>query len=160
MFDNVTRTDIRFACTRVTGKHSYHKVAQQQAGRKLVEQSRPRADEVMPGLGDEIAREMDHLEPRWPRDLPAGVMAMWDIAFCYARPTTTMEPVRYYGDPNNVAILPVLATGQTTTVVAIPTTAALVGMEFYGQSVAFPQSGQPWMPPYHLPRGQRITPRM
>lgn len=93
-------------------------------------------------------------------DLPAGVMAMWDIAFCYARPTTTMEPVRYYGDPNNVAILPVLATGQTTTVVGIPTTAALVGMEFYGQSVAFPQSGQPWMPPYHLPRGQRITPRM
>lgn len=42
--------------------------------RKLVEQSRPRADEVMPGLGDEIAREMDHLEPRWPRDLPAGVI--------------------------------------------------------------------------------------
>jgi hypothetical protein len=93
-------------------------------------------------------------------DLPAGVMAMWDIAFCFARPTTTMEPVRYYGDPNNVAILPVLATGQTTTVVAIPTTAALVGMEFYGQSVAFPQSGQTWMPPYHLPRGQRITPRL
>lgn len=93
-------------------------------------------------------------------DLPAGVMAMWDIAFCYARPTTTMEPVRYYGDPNNVAILPGLATGQTTTVIAIPTTAALVGMEFYGQLVAFPVSGQPWMPPYHLPRGQRITPRM
>jgi hypothetical protein len=93
-------------------------------------------------------------------DLPPGVLAMWDIAFCYARPTTTMEPVRYYGDPNNVAILPVLATLQTTTIVAIPTTAALVGMEFYGQSVAFPQSGQAWMPPYHLPRGQRITPRL
>ena len=93
-------------------------------------------------------------------DLPPGVLAMWDIAFCYARPTTTMEPVRYYGDPNNVAILPVLATLQTTTIVAIPTTAALVGMEFYGQSVAFPQSGQTWMPPYHLPRGQRITPRL
>ena len=42
--------------------------------RNLVEQSRPRADEVAPGLGDEIAREMDHLEPRWPRDLPAGVI--------------------------------------------------------------------------------------
>ena len=42
--------------------------------RQLVEQSRPRADEVAPGLGDEIAREMDHLEPRWPRDLPAGVI--------------------------------------------------------------------------------------
>jgi len=42
--------------------------------RNLVEQSRPRADEVAPGLGDEIARELDHLEPRWPRDLPAGVI--------------------------------------------------------------------------------------
>ena len=42
--------------------------------RQLVEQSRPRADEVAPGRGDEIAREMDHLEPRWPRDLPAGVI--------------------------------------------------------------------------------------
>lgn len=93
-------------------------------------------------------------------DLPAGVAAMWDIALSYARPTTTMEPVRYYGDPNNVAILPVLATLQTTTVVAIPMTAALVGIEFYGQAVAFPLAGQPWMPAYHLPRGQRITPRM
>lgn len=93
-------------------------------------------------------------------DLPAGVAAMWDIALSYARPTTTMEPVRYYGDPNNVAILPVLATLQTTTVVAIPMTAALVGLEFYGQAVAFPLAGQPWMPAYHLPRGQRITPRM
>ena len=42
--------------------------------RQLVEQSRPRADEVAPGLGDEIAREMDHLAPRWPRGLPAGVV--------------------------------------------------------------------------------------
>jgi homoserine kinase type II len=42
--------------------------------RNLVEQSRSRADEVAPGLGDEIAREFDHLEPRWPRDLPAGVI--------------------------------------------------------------------------------------
>jgi homoserine kinase type II len=42
--------------------------------RKLVTDARPRADEVLPGLGDEIARELDHLEPRWPTDLPAGVI--------------------------------------------------------------------------------------
>jgi homoserine kinase type II len=41
---------------------------------KLVAQSRPRADEVLPGLGDEIARELDEIAPRWPRDLPAGVI--------------------------------------------------------------------------------------
>jgi len=37
---------------------------------------------------------------------------------------------------------------------------ALVRMMFHGQSVAFPQAGQPWMPPCHQPRGQRSTPRM
>jgi homoserine kinase type II len=33
-----------------------------------------RADKVQPGLGDEIARELRHLEAHWPRDLPAGVI--------------------------------------------------------------------------------------
>ncbi len=41
---------------------------------KLVAGARPRADEVQPGLGDEIACELDFLEPRWPRRLPAGVI--------------------------------------------------------------------------------------
>ncbi|MFM8681777.1 MAG: homoserine kinase, partial [Alphaproteobacteria bacterium] len=41
---------------------------------RLVAQARPRADEVAPGLGDEIARELDEIAPRWPRDLPAGVI--------------------------------------------------------------------------------------
>jgi homoserine kinase type II len=45
-----------------------------QGWRKLVSDARPRADEVLPGLGDEIAREIDHLEPRWPKNLPAGVI--------------------------------------------------------------------------------------
>lgn len=93
-------------------------------------------------------------------DLPPGVAAMWDVGLAFARPTTTMEPVRFYGDPNNCVVLPMVLTLQTTTVVAIPMTMALVGMEFYGQAVAFPLSGQTWMPSYHLPRGQRITPRM
>ncbi|MBI3433552.1 MAG: homoserine kinase [Proteobacteria bacterium] len=33
-----------------------------------------RADEVHPGLGDDIARELDHLKRHWPRDLPQGVI--------------------------------------------------------------------------------------
>ena len=32
------------------------------------------ADGVQPGLGDFIARELDHLEARWPTDLPVGVI--------------------------------------------------------------------------------------
>jgi len=42
--------------------------------RKLVAGARPRADEVQPGLGDEIARELDFLELRWPKHLAAGVI--------------------------------------------------------------------------------------
>jgi len=42
--------------------------------RPLFEAARPRADEVMPGLADEIARELDLLEARWPTDLPHGVI--------------------------------------------------------------------------------------
>ena len=52
---------------------------------KLVAQSRPRADEVMPGLGDEIARELDEIAPRWPRDLPSGVIHadLFPNAWCF-----------------------------------------------------------------------------
>jgi len=33
-----------------------------------------RADKVVPRLGEEIARELDHLEASWPSDLPLGVI--------------------------------------------------------------------------------------
>lgn len=33
-----------------------------------------RADEVAPGLRDEIRRELDDLLPAWPKDLPAGII--------------------------------------------------------------------------------------
>ena len=33
-----------------------------------------RADSVQPGLRDLLARELDHLETHWPRDLPDGVI--------------------------------------------------------------------------------------
>ncbi|OJF92859.1 homoserine kinase [Pararhizobium antarcticum] len=33
-----------------------------------------RADEVQPGLADEIGAELDHLEARWPKTLPSGVI--------------------------------------------------------------------------------------
>jgi homoserine kinase type II len=42
--------------------------------RPLFEMSAARADEVAPGLGDEIRRELDDLERSWPADLPAGVI--------------------------------------------------------------------------------------
>ncbi len=42
--------------------------------RGLASQCRARADEVAPGLADEIAREIDTLEGCWPTDLPAGVI--------------------------------------------------------------------------------------
>ena len=40
----------------------------------LADQCRERADEVEPGLADEISREIDMLHERWPRDLPQGVI--------------------------------------------------------------------------------------
>ena len=40
----------------------------------LAGQCRERADEVEPGLADEISRELDILHECWPRDLPHGVI--------------------------------------------------------------------------------------
>jgi len=42
--------------------------------RPLFERSAARADTVLPGLGEGIARELDHLEAAWPSDLPGGVI--------------------------------------------------------------------------------------
>jgi homoserine kinase type II len=42
--------------------------------RPLLEACAPRADTVRPGLTAALAAELDHLESRWPRDLPAGVI--------------------------------------------------------------------------------------
>jgi homoserine kinase type II len=42
--------------------------------RSLFERASDRADGVQAGLSDFIARELDHLEARWPADLPVGVI--------------------------------------------------------------------------------------
>jgi homoserine kinase type II len=42
--------------------------------RPLFDLAAPRADSVAPGLHDFIARELDHLEACWPKDLPPGVI--------------------------------------------------------------------------------------
>jgi homoserine kinase type II len=42
--------------------------------RSLFDLAAPRADSVQPGLGDFLARELDHLETRWSTDLPVGVI--------------------------------------------------------------------------------------
>ncbi len=42
--------------------------------RRLFEASVARAGEVQPGLADELANELCHLEIVWPSDLPAGVI--------------------------------------------------------------------------------------
>ncbi|HZP20599.1 MAG TPA: homoserine kinase [Bauldia sp.] len=42
--------------------------------RPLFEACNGRADEVLPGLGDEVGRELSFLENRWPMDLPAGII--------------------------------------------------------------------------------------
>ena len=42
--------------------------------RPLFDLAAPRADNVQQGLRDFIARELDHLEKRWPADLPVGVI--------------------------------------------------------------------------------------
>jgi homoserine kinase type II len=42
--------------------------------RPLFDLAAPRADSVAPGLQDFIARELDHLEACWPKDLPPGII--------------------------------------------------------------------------------------
>jgi homoserine kinase type II len=42
--------------------------------RPLYEACRDRADEVAPGLGEEIGRELDRLEKAWPAALPSGTV--------------------------------------------------------------------------------------
>ncbi|GHF30063.1 homoserine kinase [Kordiimonas sediminis] len=42
--------------------------------RTLVEKTRDRADEVMPGLSDIIVSEIEFLEENWPTDLPKGTV--------------------------------------------------------------------------------------
>jgi homoserine kinase type II len=42
--------------------------------RRLYQDSTSRADEVQPGLADEIGAELAQLEHAWPRDLPIGVI--------------------------------------------------------------------------------------
>ncbi len=42
--------------------------------RPLYEQAKARGDSVREGLCAEIAKELDALEKKWPRDLPAGVI--------------------------------------------------------------------------------------
>jgi homoserine kinase type II len=45
-----------------------------QGWRPLFEMCDGRADEVLKGLGAEIAGELDFLEANWPKDLPSGVI--------------------------------------------------------------------------------------
>ncbi|WP_135080843.1 homoserine kinase [Terasakiella sp. SH-1] len=42
--------------------------------RGLLNQCLEHADDVTPGLGDILLAELDHLEPRWPVDLPKGII--------------------------------------------------------------------------------------
>src|SRR3989338_7951314 len=44
------------------------------AWRGLLEKCLAHADEVRPGLAAALTAELDHLETRWPRDLPVGVI--------------------------------------------------------------------------------------
>lgn len=42
--------------------------------RALYAAAAPRADELQPGLRDFLARELDHLQTRWPKALPSGII--------------------------------------------------------------------------------------
>lgn len=93
-------------------------------------------------------------------DLPIGIAAVWDFVISYPRPTTTIEPVRFYGDPSTMIVMPGLFVFQSQVDVPLPYNLALVGMEYYVQAIALPLLGQPYAPVYHLPRGGLMRPRM
>ena len=88
---------------------------------------------------------------------PSGVAMAWVFADSFARPNTSQEPVRYYGDPATAIALPVVVAFQSSLTVPIPAVTSLIGLEFYAQGVAFPMFGQSYIPAYYLPRGERIT---
>jgi hypothetical protein len=89
-------------------------------------------------------------------DLPAGIGLVWDVALSIPRPTTTMEPVRFYGDPATAIVLPAFVLYQSQMTVPLPNAPALAGIELYVQGISLPLFGQPWAPVYHLPRGQLV----
>lgn len=91
-------------------------------------------------------------------DLPAGVGAIWDAVISFPRPVTTQEPVRFYGDPATLTVLPGMVVFQNTTNIPVPNRPILVGLEYYFQAVVVPLFQQPWAPPYHLPRGGLVRP--
>ncbi|MGK0351815.1 MAG: hypothetical protein ACJAYX_002496 [Planctomycetota bacterium] len=93
-------------------------------------------------------------------DLPPGIALFWDIAISYARPVTSQEPVRFYGDPATVILLPAIAIYQTTLTIPIPLNPGLIGLEFYAQGIAVPWQAMPHAPAYQLPRGGRINLRL
>ena len=89
-------------------------------------------------------------------DLPSGISLIWDFADSFARPVTSTEPVRFYGDPATAAILPVVVINQSTILLTIPTNTALVGLEFYVQGISVPWMPMPYAPAFHLPRGSLV----
>lgn len=90
-------------------------------------------------------------------DVPQGLLLAWNIAESYARPVTSQEPVRFYGDPATAVVLPAIVFVQSSLTVPIPPNTALINLEFYAQGVAYPFFGQGFIPPLYLPRGERIT---
>ncbi|MFK7740659.1 MAG: hypothetical protein AB8H80_10075 [Planctomycetota bacterium] len=90
-------------------------------------------------------------------DLPQDIALIWDIAPSDPRPITSQEPVRFYGDPNQIVILPAIAIFQSTLTVPLPNSPALVGSEWYVQGIALPLTGGTGASGFYLPRGERIT---
>jgi hypothetical protein len=97
---------------------------------------------------------------RLSANLPYGIGAYWGFTWSYPRPTTTIEPVRFYGDPSSLIVLPGFMVFQSNIDVPLPYNTALVGLEMYVQAVDVPLLGQSYVPVYHLPRGGLVRPRM
>ena len=85
-------------------------------------------------------------------DLPFGYGLVWIFSFSVPRPTTTVEPVRFYGDPTTAIVLPGMVLFASTTSVPLPNLLGLVGTELYVTGVTLPLLGQSWAPDYHLDR--------
>lgn len=91
--------------------------------------------------------------------LPPGMDMVWDVGLGAARPDTGAVSLRLYMDPSTlVGISGAVGSGLRTFPVTVPSIAALVGVEFYFQGVAFPVAGQPHVPPVSLPIGVRVVP--
>ncbi|MEM7203300.1 MAG: hypothetical protein AAF628_23760 [Planctomycetota bacterium] len=89
-------------------------------------------------------------------DLQPQTAAAWLVGTSLLGPQEALG-ARFYFDITGAVALPGLFVHAQILRLAIPDVPALVGTELYAQPVVVPNGGQPFVPPWALPAGDRIA---